>query len=380
MILRMLKSLCALLWVLVAANAAGAPRHPAPRQARVGVVLSATGAGSIYGVSSRRGVELAVDAVNAAAGPSDPLVAPVYLDDASDTDTGLKAFKKASRSDKALLILGPTLSVVAFATDPLAQKDGVPVLGISNTAPGLTAIGVFVFRDSLTDAVVIPRVVNVVHAATGFSSAALVMQSGDPYALGAAQAFRDAAVAEGIPILTEQTFAKGDTDFTAQLTAVQNASPGAVFLAAFAGDAGALVKQARDLGIGAGTLMLGGNGINSPAFLSAAGPAAEGAYIGAAWNAALADAGSQAFVAAFAARFGSAPDQYAAQAYAGVQIASAAISSAGTVEDRGAVRDALAAIHDLPTVLGPFSFTADREAEIEPVVQIVQGGAFTVFP
>src|SRR6185295_12808046 len=54
MILRMLKSLCALLSVLVAADAAGAPRPPAPRQARVGVVLSATGAGSIYGVSSRR--------------------------------------------------------------------------------------------------------------------------------------------------------------------------------------------------------------------------------------------------------------------------------------------------------------------------------------
>jgi len=370
----------ALLSLLVAGTAVAAPRHPAPRQARVGVVLSATGAGSIYGVSSRRGVELAVDAVNAAAGPSDPLLEPLYLDDASDTATGQKAFKKASRSEKALLILGPTLSVVAFAADPLAQKDGVPVLGVSNTAPGLTAIGDFVFRDSLSEAVAIPRLVHVVHGATGFTSAALVTQSADPYTLGAAQAYRAIAAAEGIPILREETFAKGDTDFTAQLTAIRDASPGAVFLAAFAGDAGAIVKQARDLGIGASTLMLGGIGINSPAFLAAAGPAAEGAYVAAAWNAAIPDAQSQAFVAAFTARFGAAPDQYAAQAYAGIQIAYRAISAAGSVDDRGAVRDALAAIQELPTVLGPFSFTAEREADIEPVVQVVVGGAFTVLP
>src|SRR6185436_7829338 len=104
----MSRSISALLSLLVAGSVAGAPRPPAPRQARIGVVLSATGAGSIYGVSSRRGVELAVDTLNAAAGPSDPLLTPVYLDDASDTVTGQKAFKKASRSEKALLIVGPT--------------------------------------------------------------------------------------------------------------------------------------------------------------------------------------------------------------------------------------------------------------------------------
>ena len=46
----------------------------------------------------------------------------------------------------------------------------------------------------------------------------------------------------------------------------------------------------------------------------------------------------------------------------------------------GAIPCAGAKIRDLPTVLGAFSFTGEREAEVEPVVQVVSGGAFVVLP
>jgi branched-chain amino acid transport system substrate-binding protein len=360
--------------------AMAAPRKPGPRDARLGAVLSQSGAAAVYGVSSRRGIELAVDRLNAAAGASDPLLSVTFLDDGTDPATAVRAMKKLSRSDKSLAVLGPTLSSVAFAADPLAQKDGLPVLGISNTAPGVTAIGDYVFRDSLTEAVVVPNTVHVVLSHVPFTTAALIYQTGDAYTVGAAQAFRDAAAAEGVAIVSEQSFAPGTTDFSNEVGAMHDAAPGAVFIATFIADAAAIVQKARDVGFGAETAIVGGNGLNSSAFLTAAGAAAEGVWVGAAWNAAKPDAASLAFVADFTARYGFAPDQFAAQAYAGVQILSRAIRDAGSTSDRAAVRDALAAIADLPTVLGSFSFSPERDAIVTPVVQVVSGGTFVLVP
>jgi branched-chain amino acid transport system substrate-binding protein len=124
--------------------------------------------------------------------------------------------------------------------------------------------------------------------------------------------------------------------------------------------------------------IIGGNGFNSPAVLANAGPAAEGLVVGAAWNISSTLPENQTFVANFNAKYGEAPDQFAVQAYSGVYILAEAIKQAATTTDRAALRGALAAIKDLPTPLGSFSFTEGRDADHAPVVQLVKDGKFTV--
>jgi branched-chain amino acid transport system substrate-binding protein len=99
-----------------------------------------------------------------------------------------------------------------------------------------------------------------------------------------------------------------------------------------------------------------------------------------AWSASSPNPRSQAFVAAYRARFGQEPDQFAAQAYAGVYIIAQGLASAHTATDARALRDALAQIRNLDTVLGPFSFTDDRQAEGQVVVQVVRNGQLEPFP
>jgi branched-chain amino acid transport system substrate-binding protein len=101
--------------------------------------------------------------------------------------------------------------------------------------------------------------------------------------------------------------------------------------------------------------------------------------MGAAWNASSSLPLNKKFVEAFTAKNGGSPDQFAAQAYAGVYIAYEAIKKAGSATDHKAIRNALAGIKDLDTVLGKFSFTTERDADHVPVVQVVKGGKFTVF-
>ena len=179
--------------------------------------------------------------------------------------------------------------------------------------------------------------------------------------------------------MTEQTFAKGDRDFSPQLTQIKGKNPDAIVVSALVEEASGIVNQARQLGVPASMPIIGGNGFNSPALLANAGDAAEGVMMGAAWNASSTLPLNKKFVEAFTARFKSPPDQFAAQAYAGVYIAYEAIKKAGTTTDHAAIRKAMSEIKDLDTVLGKFSFTPERDAEHTPVVQIVKGGKFAVF-
>jgi branched-chain amino acid transport system substrate-binding protein len=179
--------------------------------------------------------------------------------------------------------------------------------------------------------------------------------------------------------LSEQTFAKGDRDFSPQLTQIKGINPDAIIVSALVEEASGIVNQARQLGIPASVPIIGGNGFNSPAFIKNAGEAAEGVINGAAWNSVSALPINKNFVGAFTAKYATPPDQFAAQAYAGVYIAYKAVKDAGSPEDRQAIRDALAKIKDIDTVLGKFSFTEGRDADHQPVVQVVKGGKFVVF-
>src|SRR3712207_2700077 len=185
------------------------------------------------------------------------------------------------------------------------------------------------------------------------------------------QALQDA----GIEILTTETFAKGDTDFTPQLTKIQSLSPDAIVVSALAEEAAGIMSQARQLGIT--VPFIGGNGFNSPKLAELAGPAAEGAISGAAWLVSAESPKNKAFVEAYRAKYGSDPDQFAAQAYDGVYLIATAIKNAGST-DRTAIRDALGQISGFEGVLGSFAFEG-REPRHPPVVQVVKDGKFELY-
>ncbi len=350
----------------------------ASKEVKIGFALSMTGGAAAYGATQQKGAQLAVDEINAAAGAKGLKITAVFEDDASVPQQGINVFKKLINADKVALIIGPTLSNTAKVTDRIAQEAGMPVLGVSNTAPGITEIGDFIFRDSLTEAVVIPHTIKVAKEKFGLKKVAVFYGNDDAFTKGGYEAFMKALKDNGLQILTEQTFAKGDRDFSPQLTQIKAKHPDAIIVSALVEEASGIVSQARQLGIPAAVPIIGGNGFNSPALIKNAGEAAEGVMMGAAWNASSTLPLNKKFVEAFTARYGNPPDQFAAQAYAGVHIAYEAIKKAGSTTNHKAIRSALTRIKDLDTVLGKFSFTTGRDAGCTPVVQIVKEGKFTV--
>jgi len=345
---------------------------------KMGFVFSMTGGAAAYGATQKEGAELAVGQINAAAGGGLKIV-PIFEDDASVPQQGTNVYNKLINGDKVAVVVGPTLSNTAKITNPIAQQIGVTVLGVSNTAGGITEIGDYIFRNSLTEAVVIPNTIKIAKEKLGLKKVVLFYGNDDAFTKSGADVFRKVLQAEGIQILGEQTFAKGDRDFSPQLTQIKSQNPDAIVCSALVEEASGIVSQARQLGIPKTVRIIGGNGFNSPALIKNAGEASEGVIVGAAWNISSTNPLNVKFVDDYTKKYNRPPDQFAAQAFAGVHIAYQAAKAAGTADNRKAIRDAMVKIKGLDTLLGKFSFTEGRDADHSPVVQEVKGGKFAVF-
>jgi branched-chain amino acid transport system substrate-binding protein len=357
----------------------GTPAHAAGKELKIGFALSMTGGAAVYGETQKNGAQLAIDEINAAAGQDGIKIVPIFDDDASQPQQGINVFNKFINADGVAIIIGPTLSNTAQVTDRISQQAGVPVLGVSNTAKGITDIGDYVFRNSLIELVVIPNTIRIAKEKLGIKKVAVLYGNDDAFTKSGYDAFKQALTDSGIQILGEQTFAKGDRDFSPQLTQIKSINPDAIVVSALVEEASGIVSQARQLGIAQTVPIIGGNGFNSPSLIKNAGAAAEGVVVGAAWNVSSTSPLNRNFVDAYTKKYNNPPDQFAAQAYAGVYTAYEAAKRAGSGDDRKAIRDAFAQIKDFDTVLGKFSFTPTREADHPPVVQMVKDGKFVVF-
>jgi branched-chain amino acid transport system substrate-binding protein len=355
-------------------DTAGAAQAKGP--AKMGAALSMTGAAATYGQSQKHGLQAATEEVNGSNMLQGIKLELLIEDDATSKEQGINVFQRFINTDKVSVIIGPTLSTTATAADPLAQQAKVPVLAISNTSPtGITDIGDYIWRDSLTEAQVVPGAVKKAKAKIGFKTAAVLYGNDDVFTKAGYDVMKKALADEKVTVVDTQTFAKPDRDFSAQLTAIKGKKPEILVVSALADNAAAIVAQARQLGYSGP--ILGGNGFNSPAFIKNAGPAAEGVLVGTSWNSASTAPANQRFKELMQKR-GANPDQFSAQAYTGVLIVAEAVRKAGYKTGRDDVKNGFAQVKDLDTPLGKFSFTEARDAQHEPAVQQVKDGKFQI--
>lgn len=346
---------------------------------KVGFAFAISGDNTEYGNSQKAAVQMAVAEIN---GASTNKIEAVYEDTVGKPDVATTAFEALINNDNVHVIVGPTLSQEARAADPIAQTAGVPVLAVSNTVGGITDIGDYIFRDSLAEFQVIPETVKQAKDKLKLTKVALLYAKDDAFSKSGADVFRTEIRNNGIQIINEQTFSSTDSDYKAQLTAIKADKPDAIVVSALARPAQMILRQARrDVGIDPRVAIIGGNGFNSQAVLKAAGDTAEGLVVGAAWNPNATDEQSKTFTRKYKAKYGKDPDQFAAQAYAGVYILYDAARHANLpgkslADARTAMRDSLKDTRNLQTVLGSFSFTDKRDADHLPAVQIVRDGRF----
>ena len=342
----------------------------------IGAVHPITGRLGLDNPPLGQGFELAVTEINNSQ-LSDVKIKLIVEDGQSTVEGAVEAFNKLIHQDGVSAILGPATSMQAQAVFPIAQQNGVVAISPTSAARGLSAIGDSIFRTSLTTDVLIPSGVRITQEKLGYQKVATIYDEIDLFSIDSDAAVREALTDNGVEILTTETIQTGETDFSAQLTRIKESNPDAIFISAPVIETPEILIQGRQLGIPTEvpfliTLTLASSQI------APASDAAEGAITFTTWISTANTPGNQAFVQNYRAAYGIEPDVWAAQSYASVYILAEAISNAQST-DSTAIRDALANITDLDTILGKFSFNAVGDAVYDPIILIVKNGEFQVF-
>ena len=373
---------------IAAATALGVASAARAADIRIGVAEALSGGAAQYGISIRNGFQLAVEEINAAGGVNGNKIELVIEDEQGKKEEAINAFKKLIFQDKALMLFGPTLSNSAQAADPIAQASKIVVFGTSNTADGITTIGDHVFRNSVTEADVLPVTIKTAARVANIKKVAVLYGNDDVFTKSGYDNFKKALDDQKMPITTTETFAKGDVDFKAQLTKIKATNPDAIVLSALLAEGAPIMVQARQLGLT--VPFIGGNGMNSVKVFDLAKGASDGLWVGSPWSIENRTPQNNGFIVAYTKKYSSAPDQFAAQAYDAMHIATEALKkvklSGDLAKDREAVQAALPAVK-WTGATGAFSFRrvndksgkpAGYDANQVPIVSTTRGKNYEI--
>ncbi|MDY7579473.1 ABC transporter substrate-binding protein [Herbaspirillum sp. RTI4] len=355
---------------------------------KLGLAAALTGPAAKYGTAIKNGATLAADEINAAGGVNGNKLVLVAEDEQGKKEEAINVLKKLIFQDKVIAVVGPTLSNSAFAADPIANASKVVVFGTSNTADGITAMGPFTFRNSVMEADVLPVTVRAAVKHFGLKKVAVIYGNDDAFTKSGYDVFKATLEQQKIAVTTTEAYAKGDIDFKAQLTKIKASNPDAIVCSCLAEEAANIILQTRSLGMK--QPFIGGNGLNSPKLFDIAKTAGDNTVMGSPWSAENLTPANKAFMAAYKAKFGSDPDQFAAQAFDAIHIIATALKSvklsAALDKDRIALRDALPAVK-IDGATGKFAFRAapavagkqvGYDAQQDATVSIAKDGKFII--
>ena len=337
----------------------------------IGEFGSLTGTTATFGISTRNGIDMAIEEVNAAGGVLGRQVRVIVEDNQGRPEEAQTVVTKLITSDQVVAVLGEVASSRTLAAAPVAQQNGIPLITPASTNPGVTEVGDYIFRVCFID-----PFQGLVMAKFAFNTlqvrnVAILRDIRNDYSVGLADVFIENFTQMGGRIVADESYSEGDTDFSAQLTSLRASNPDAIFIPGYYTEVALIARQAR--GLGMNMPLMGGDGWDSPRLTEIGGAALNNSYFSNHYSVEDPSPAIQNFVSAYQAKYGETPDALAALGYDAAKILFDAIERAGSTEPE-AIRDALAQTEGFPGVTGSITIDEDRNA-VKPavVLRVVDG-------
>ncbi|MCF6095747.1 ABC transporter substrate-binding protein [Thermovorax subterraneus] len=338
---------------------------------KIGTLGPLTGNLATYGVSTKNGVEIAVDEINNAGGIDGKKVEIISEDTRGDQTEAANAVTKLIQQDKVIAIVGGVISSETMTAGPIANDAKVVMITSSSTAKGIPEIGDYIFRNCLSDEVQATQLAEYAAKEMGLKKFAIMYTNND-YGLSLKNAFEQKAK-ELASVVDVETYNDGESDFRAQLTKIKSFNPDALYIAGYYTEAAKIAQQAKEQGLN--VQILGADGFYSPKLIELGGSAVEGAVFTAGFFPDDPSEAVQNFVKAYKEKFNAEPDMFAAQAYDAAKILLTAIKNAKG-QGGEALQAEMAKIKDFPGITGTTSFTEEGDAVKDVLILKVENGKF----
>jgi ABC-type branched-subunit amino acid transport system substrate-binding protein len=258
----------------------------------------------------------------------------------------------------------------------LALKAEIPIVNSASTDPTIPETYIpWYFTDLQDDRVQCFTLARRIFTELGLRRVA-ILRVNNRYGRFGVGKFRDAARRLGHPVVIEQKFLAGETDFTRELGIIRDSRADAIVLWTDEIPAAQILKQMRALGMK--QRVFGSYRTLGPELLAEAGPAAEGFEAVFPYDPTRSDPLWLDFSRRFEARFHEPPEQFAALAYDAMNALLDAICAAGL--NRARIHDALAGLEQYDGVTGHMIFDPNQKNVAPMFLGMVHNGAITYRP
>jgi ABC-type branched-subunit amino acid transport system substrate-binding protein len=255
----------------------------------------------------------------------------------------------------------------------VALKAEIPIVNSASTDPTIPETYIpWYFTDLQDDRVQSLTLARRIYTELGLKRVAL-LRVNNRYGRFGVPKFRDASRRLGHPVVIEQKFMPGDTDYTRELKIIQASRTDAIVLWTDEIPAANILKQMRALGMK--QRVFGSHRTLGPELLAEAGTAAEGFEAVFPYDPTRNDPRWLEFNKSFDAKFHEQPEQFASLAYDAMNALLDSICKAGL--NRARIHDALANIVDYDGVTGHMVFDPNQKNVAPMFLGTVHNGAIT---
>ncbi len=337
----------------------------------IGQYGSMTGSEATFGISTDKGIKMAIDAKNAAGGIKGKKIKLITYDNQGKSEEAASVIKKLITQDNVVAVIGEVASTRSLFAGRVAQQMKVPMITPSSTNPKVTQVGDYVFRVCFIDTFQGTAMARFAREHLKLSRVAILKDMKSDYSLGLAEYFEKTFKELGGEIVAIENYQSDDTDFKGQLTQIRSKNPDGIFIPGYYTGVGLIARQARQLGIK--VPLLGGDGWESPKLVEIGKDAVQGSYFSTHFTAESSDPFVQDFVKRYKALYnGEIPDGLSAAGYDAALVLMDALEKAPELTPK-AIRDELAKTKDFKGVTGVITINEKRDAVKPAVVVRVDG-------
>jgi branched-chain amino acid transport system substrate-binding protein len=337
----------------------------------IGAVLPLSGEVASYGKDSKDGIDLAIELAQRVKGHARFMVQ--YEDSQGDPKGALAALQKLLSVNRVPAVIGENVSSATLAMIPLIDKAPVVLISPSASTPKLSGASRFFFRVFPSDVEEGRYSATTVAKLWPLAKVSVLYVTND-FGVGLMDVFKKEAPAQGLQVLDTLGYDKTVTDFRPILTKVKDERPDVIYMAGYYQDGGAILKQAKQLGIEAH--FWGATTHEDPQLLTIAGDSAEGFHypVSTGFDASSQDSVVSAFVSEFRNKYKKDPGLVSALGYdCGKLLADAVISGNLSAET---IRAYLAGVKNYDGASGKMTF--DAQGDVHKAIQLkeVKNGKF----
>lgn len=334
----------------------------------IGGNFALSGSASAYGSFINDGATLAFEEINEAGGVGGKEINYVNTDNKSNVQEAANEATRLLQEEDLTVLLSSDIAASTEASILPATNAEVPMVIPSATVDDLTLdsegnVFDYIFQIAF-------QISNQTEALgkfaddKGWTKAAVLQDNSSDYGQNLASQFEEDYSGE---VVVKESFVSGDTDFNSILSNVKAQDPDVLFIAGYYPEGGAIVKQAREMGIDAA--ILGPNGLGNDEFISLAGAenVTDFYYATIFVTGEYGTDAANEFAERYRAKFDTEPDLFSAGGYDAAKIAADAIERAGS-SDPEAVRTALEETENFEGVTGTISFDEDHNPVMDSFV------------